>query len=150
MRIGPERRVVALRKSYDQVWFTESAGRLREEFSALPWARLPERFCRRDGRRWPSRRQRRSMRLRFTRQPSWRSSVQTARYPQRGCSAARAFIARTSAASSSGTSARYRWVERCWPRSVQARRSEIPCRRTRYTTAARRRAGLTIFPAAGP
>jgi len=41
MRIGPERRVTALRKSYDQVWFTASAGRLREEFSALPWARLP-------------------------------------------------------------------------------------------------------------
>src|SRR6266511_1670794 len=37
MRIGPERRVVALTKSYDQVWLRASAGRLREEFSALPW-----------------------------------------------------------------------------------------------------------------
>lgn len=49
MRIGPERRVVALTKSYDQVWFTSSAGRLREEFSPEPWARLPDR--RRCGRR---------------------------------------------------------------------------------------------------
>jgi hypothetical protein len=51
MRIGPERRVVALTKSYDQVWFTARAGRLREEFSLRPCARFPEVFCRRGGRR---------------------------------------------------------------------------------------------------
>ena len=42
MRIEPLRRVRALTKSYDQMWFTASAGRLREEFSALPCARWPD------------------------------------------------------------------------------------------------------------
>jgi hypothetical protein len=54
--------------------------RFQTAFSAVPWARLPEAIVRLGGTRWPSRRQNRSIRFRFTRrQPSLVSSAQMRR-----------------------------------------------------------------------
>src|SRR2546429_7742947 len=82
MRIGPERRVAALTKSYDQVWLTASAGRLRDEFSPLPWARLPD--LRRGGRRGPPRRPSPPARLRVPPPPPLGRSGPNAPYPPPG------------------------------------------------------------------
>src|ERR1700693_5420455 len=51
-----------------------------------------------------------------------------------------------SAASSSGPVGDFLWVERGWPRTMQARRSDTPSPSCIVSTHARRRAGLRSFP----
>src|SRR5438128_7558841 len=79
IRIGPPSRVRAPMKSYDQTWLGRTAGRLQIACAAVPPAFLPEARLRRGGIRCPSSRHSRSIRLRFTRQPSSRSNDQTLR-----------------------------------------------------------------------
>ena len=135
--------VRAVRKSYAHTWW-RYAGRQRTHDPSVNQSR-PRLGC-----FWgtfsPSRRHSRSTRLGFTSQPSPRSSPVIRRYPYRPYRVANAMIRATSRGSSSGTRRRCRCVDRAWPSTRQARRSETPSWWRTWSTACRRRGGLRSFP----
>ena len=108
-------------------------------------------FRLRYGTRSPSSRQRRWIRLLFTRQPSRRAALAARRHPQRGRSRENARRNSRSVSSSGGAAGgQSRWVDRCWPTTRHARRCETPNRACNMTVAARRRFGVRSFPPPTP
>jgi len=98
-----------------------------------------------------SERHKRWTRLSFTRQPSRRACLAARRQPHRGRLVEKALNHSLRATSSSGGSVPMRrWVERCWPTTVHARRSETPNRSCSVSTAQRRRFGVRSFPRPAP
>src|SRR6266511_1367113 len=78
MRSKAPSRVRPLMKSYDQIWLGWLAARFQAALAAALCPFLPLALLRLGGTRWPSRRQRRSTRLRLTRKPSPRRAPRCA------------------------------------------------------------------------
>ena len=102
------------------------------------------------GTRSPSRRQSRSTRVGFTRQPSARRRAVMRREPERPKRRARAMIRAIRAGSSVATRAGCRCGRRGGARTRQARRSETTSAVRAGVTAWRRRAGRSNFPTRPP
>ncbi len=103
------------------------------------------------GTRRRSSRHRRRIRLSFTAQPARRAALAARRHPHLGRSVQNSRRNSRSCRSSSliGGGSR-RWVERCWPTTRQARRSDTPNRDRSISTALRRRFGVRSLPPRSP
>jgi hypothetical protein len=146
--IGRPSAVESNMKSSAHTWFRRTA---RSRFVGTVLVPTRRRFWAYGLTRKPSSRHNRCTRLRFTTQPSRRSSVWANRYPYRGQSLeiSRSRIRSCCSGASTGRGGR-RCVVRLCPIARHALRSDTPNRSHTWRTASRRQDGLRSFPGPPP